>query len=57
MSAAKRLMSGSGLGLAIIKNIADHHKATIHLSDNASCNGRAVTVIFPHTSPPLPTTA
>jgi two-component system OmpR family sensor kinase len=57
MIAAKRFMSGSGLGLAIIKNIADHHKATIHLSDNASGKGRAVTVIFPQTSPPLPTTA
>jgi two-component system OmpR family sensor kinase len=45
-------VSGSGLGLSIVKNIADHHRATIHLNDNAPSSGLVVTVVFPKIEKP-----
>jgi two-component system OmpR family sensor kinase len=45
-------VSGSGLGLSIVKNIADHHRATIHLNDNAPRSGLVVTVVFPKIEKP-----
>lgn len=38
---------GCGLGLSIVRNIADHHRAEIVLSDAAPDAGLSVTVLFP----------
>ncbi|WP_154357670.1 ATP-binding protein [Duganella aquatilis] len=38
---------GCGLGLSIVRNIADHHRAEIRLSDAEAGRGLCVTVVFP----------
>ncbi len=38
---------GCGLGLSIVRNIADHHRAEVRLSDGECGRGLNVTVLFP----------
>lgn len=38
---------GCGLGLSIVRNIADHHRADIYLTDSPAGHGLTVTVVFP----------
>jgi len=44
---AARTTEGNGLGLALVKSVADRHRASLTLSDNAP--GLVVTVSFPFT--------
>ena len=45
---AHAVASGSGLGLAIVRQIAQHHRATVELHDGANGRGLRLRLSFPH---------